>query len=138
MAKNSTDKIVVLKIKKFVNHLAMVYDAIKDKPAEELEDELLVYSAAQLITNLKESFDMIKCEEIQDRYKLLRNPSVVKIRNIASHDYEALDWNIVKSGCKKIVEAYNYDSYHNESLGILDTETDSKIIAELRERMSKR
>ena len=69
-----------------------------------------------MITNLKESYDMFKSEELQERYKLLRQPSIAKIHSIASHDYEALNWAIVKSGCKEIIEAYNSEIYHNESL----------------------
>jgi len=135
MAKNSTDKVVVLKIKKYVSHLGRVHEAIKDKSTDELEDDLLSYTAAQLITNLKETFDMIKSEEIQDRYKALRNPQIVRIRNIASHDYESLDWSVVKSGCKRIVELYNLDAYHDASLKIIDSKEDSPLIVELRERI---
>ena len=129
--KNRTDKVLLLKIQRYLTHLAAVYDVIKDMSDVELEDELLAYSAAQLITNLKESYDMLESEEMHERYKLLRKPSIVKIRNIASHDYESLNWSIVKSGCKALIQAYHSKTYHDDSLAILDAQKDSSLVDEL-------
>ena len=40
MAKNSTDKVVLLKIKKYIVHLERVYENIKNLSEDELKDEL--------------------------------------------------------------------------------------------------
>ena len=74
MAKNQTDKIVLMKIIKYTQQLKKAYDAVQNVPVSSLEDELYAYSIAQLITNLKNSYEMLKCEELQERYKLLRQP----------------------------------------------------------------
>ena len=130
MKSQRTDEIILIKIKKYSSHLKNVYEKIRFLTEDELEDSLYAYSAAQLITNLKESYDMFTSEEMQERYKLLRQPSIVRIRNIASHDYEALNWSIVKTGCKRITEAYD-NNYHAASLEILNAEPSNDIEAEL-------
>jgi hypothetical protein len=135
MAKNHTDKIVVIKIAKYVRQLREAHIIIKDIPADKLEDELYAYSVAQLITNLKSAYEMLKCEELQERYKLLRQPAIVRIRNIAAHDYEALNWSIVKNGCKKIVDAYT-DSYNEESAKLIGSKQISLLEEELLDKLS--
>lgn len=119
MAKNRTDTHVLLKISKYVKQLEKAHDKIKDIDVHEYEDELYAYAIAQLITNLKNAYEMFKSEALQERYKLLRQPSIVRIRNIAAHDYEALDWGIVKNGCSMIIKQYTRE-YNDESLKLLD------------------
>ena len=135
MAKHSTDKVVILKIRKYLSYLGQVYAVIKDLDTETLQDELLAYAAAQLITNLKECFDMIQSDDIQERYKLLRKPSIVRIRNISAHDYEALNWEIVKSGCGELIRFFGQKDYHDETLRLIEKEDESEIKRELRESL---
>lgn len=135
MAKNETDKVVIMKIMKYIRQLKKAYEAIQDIPEESLEDELYAYSIAQLITNLKNSYEMLKCENLQDRYKLLRQPSIVRIRNIAAHDYESLNWSIVKKGCQRIIEEYT-DNYNEESIILIDSQKISLLEEDLIERLS--
>jgi len=132
-----TDKVVLTKIAKYIQQLRKAHNIIKDMTDEDLEDELYAYSVAQLITNLKSAYEMLKCEQLQERYKLLRQPSIVRIRNIAAHDYEALNWGIVKNGCKRIVEEYT-EKYNEKSIELIEDQEKSSLEEDLLDRLEMR
>lgn len=91
------DEQLLLKIKKYKNKLVKVYDIIEMQSDEEIDDGLAL---AQCLTNLYELALRLESEDISNCLSILTSKKIQKTRNIASHDYDAINWAFVKLNCK--------------------------------------
>ena len=98
---NKTDKIYIEKILRYIGDVKECFEFYDIKGHSDLENKRLArYAITQIITNIHE----IK-KKLTDEV-LLRLPGFDKIRltdarNIASHDYDSLDFKIIYALCKR-------------------------------------
>lgn len=103
------DEQLLLKIKKYKNKLVKVYDIIEMQSDEEIDDGLDGLALAQCLTNLYELALRLESEDISNCLSILTSKKIQKTRNIASHDYDAINWAFVKLNCKSILESLTDD-----------------------------
>ena len=124
MKKNSnTDKICIEKILRYVGDIRECFEHYDIKNYKDLESKRLAqYALTQIITNIHE----MKKKMTDD--VLLKLPELGKIRlanarNIASHDYDRIDFEIIYNICKKQILS---DTVHNELTEVMKDDEDEQ------------
>lgn len=97
----TSDERIIYKLQKYVTMLKEPYNKIKDIPEREIDNSTDGWAVTQGITNIHEVVSRIGNKEL---YKLLIDLQAdTRItRNIASHDYEAINWKAVKRVCNSV------------------------------------
>jgi len=115
MEKNAeNDKIYIEKILKYIDLLKEAFEHFGIKKSDDLMDsELAQLTVSQLITNIYETRKNITDETLG----ILTGFNKLKLagaRNIASHDYENLNFYIVYDICKKLISVTIGEELENE------------------------
>ena len=119
---NKTDKICIEKILGYVEHIRDCFERYNIKSHNDLENEKLAqFAITQIITNIHELKKKLTDEA------LLKLPEFDKIRlagarNIASHDYDSLDFEVIYRICKRRLLSENVK---NELEGVLESYEDN-------------
>ena len=105
----SKDEQILVKIAKYISMLKDAYSQIKNLPDDEINDSLNGLALTQCITNLYELTIRIEDENVSDKLFFLSSGRVARLRNISAHDYDSVNWNIVKEVCRKIISQISQD-----------------------------
>jgi len=97
----SKDEQILIKIEKYIGKFSILYSRIKDLSGDEIEDGMDGMALTQCATNLFELASRITDDELSETLSILSSGRLAKLRNIASHDYDAVDWAIAKNICAK-------------------------------------
>jgi len=92
-----TDKICIEKILRYISQMRHIYELSGVSSPDELEDDFACHLAmTQLITNIHEMTVKIQSETLAKvpSFSMLK-PRIRAARNIASHDYEGVDFSIL-------------------------------------------
>ncbi len=99
----SADEQCLLKIEKYVGKIKEAYALIKDQDETQIDQGLTGYALTQCITNLYEVITRVSNDKLtQKLWPLIKRTRAT--RNIASHDYESVNWDIVKENCRAIIK----------------------------------
>jgi len=105
----SNDEQLLLKLKKNMQKLDKLFKIIKPLSDAEIDDGIEGLALAQCITNLFEISSRIEDEDIAQRLSLLSSGRTARMRNISSHDYDAVNWSVAKRNCQKILQNISND-----------------------------
>jgi hypothetical protein len=98
----SADEQCVMKVEKYSKKIDEAYRCIAQMSADDIEDSLYGFALAQCMTNLYETILRVNSDRLSEMlFPLLKRTRTS--RNIASHDYDSLNWDIVKQNCKAII-----------------------------------
>jgi hypothetical protein len=100
----SKDEQILVKIRKYINKLQGLYLAVENLSDSEIDDGIEGLALTQCITNLFELASRLDDEVVAEKLSLLSSGRTARMRNISSHDYDAVDWSIAKSICSKILQ----------------------------------
>lgn len=100
----SKDEQALRKIKRYKTLMLETYEIIRHLPKEVLDSHHYAAATSQYLINLSEIVQFIDNEAIEEKISYLRSGQLRKARNIAAHDYYAIDWDMVKQVCRKISE----------------------------------
>lgn len=96
------DKILILKIQSYVKRVKRIYELIENMSEEDIYALDDSFALTQFLININSLFESVTSDEIASRQIEMGIRSLKTCRNIASHDYDALDWNRIKQLCKKL------------------------------------
>ena len=99
----SHDEQILLKIKKYMLKLKLLFDRIEHQSYREIDDGTDGLALTQCVTNLFELAIKIERIDVPQWLDVLRSSRVAKMRNIDSHDYDATNWDIAKDICHKLL-----------------------------------
>lgn len=104
----SIDEQCISKIEKYVTKINELYSLVEHLSDIQIEDGFYGLALTQCLTNLYELVIKVSSEELS--YKLMPILQKTKTtRNIASHDYDSINWNIIKRNCKSIIALVTTD-----------------------------
>ena len=88
------------------------YDIIKDLSEEQLLELDTSFALTQYLVNIYGLFQNINDIGISSRLVIFSSKNIYKCRNISSHDYDSLNWVLVKKLCsqlldEKVIQALN-------------------------------
>ena len=117
MKKNSnTDKICIEKILRYVGDIRECFEHYDIKSYRDLESKRLAqYAITQIITNIHELKKKMT-DEVLSKLPEFDKIRLANARNIASHDYDSLDFEIVYRMCERRLLS---DTAKNELEGVL-------------------
>jgi len=101
----SKDEQILLKIRKYIIKLRDLYEKIQPMTDAEIEESIEGLAFAQCMTNLFELSILIEDDETAEKILVLSSGKTARIRNISSHNYDALNWSVVKNNCVKILRS---------------------------------
>ena len=97
------DRLIIVKIQAYLLRIRRIYELIKDLD----EDEILAlddsYALTQFLINIYSLFERIHSEEIAKKQVDLGIRSLAACRNISAHDYDSLNWSMIKQLCRKLL-----------------------------------
>jgi uncharacterized protein YutE (UPF0331/DUF86 family) len=97
----SIDEQCLQKIEKYVGKMKEAYETIKDLNDDEIDQGLVGYALAQCFTNLYETVSRVTNDELSEKlWPILKRTRIA--RNIAAHDYDSINWDIMKENCRGI------------------------------------
>ena len=99
----SRDEQLLLKIRKNIQKLKLLFIKIEPLSDMEIDEGIEGLAITQCVTNLFELSSRIVDENIAQRLSLLSSGRTARMRNISSHDYDAVDWSIAKNNCRNIL-----------------------------------
>jgi len=105
----SKDEQILIKISKHLNKLNTLYSSIVNLTDTEIDDGIEGLALTQCITNLFELSSRIDNDDVLERLSMLSSGRVARVRNIASHDYDSINWSIIKNICRKILSSITID-----------------------------
>ena len=94
---------VLKKILWYLPMLTILYKKIKELTDQEVQVESDSYALTQILTNIHALVMQITDEDIAVELVKIGAASLETCRNIASHDYDSLDWMRVKRICEKLL-----------------------------------
>lgn len=104
----SLDEQCLQKIEKYTAKIREAFKQIENLTAVEIDKGLAGYALTQCLTNLYETVVRVNSENLT--VKLLPILKRTKItRNIASHDYDSINWDIVKDLSRFILKTVTAD-----------------------------
>jgi len=103
----SADEQILLKIRKYAGKLNEAFSHIESANDQEIDDGMYGLVVAQCLTNLNSLALRIENDDISDKLAILTSKRTAVTRNIAAHDYDAINWGIVKSNCRLILNTIN-------------------------------
>ena len=98
------DEQLLIKIEKYIRRLDQLLKVIAPLTDDAIDDTIEAMALTQCVTNLFELTSRIEDDDIIDQISILRSAKVGRLKNIASHDYDAVNWSIVKTTCRKILD----------------------------------
>ena len=108
------DLIALQKIRNYLGRVRECYKKIGALSEEQLLELHESYALTQYLTNIHAIFQNIDDMEISSRLIIFSSRNIHKCRNISSHDYDSLNWVLVKRLCSQLLSL--------EISEILDTE----------------
>ena len=99
----SKDEQLLIKITKYMKKLRILFSTIENLSDAEIDDGMDGLALTQCVTNLYELAIRIDDETIAEKLSMLSSGRTARLRNISSHDYDAVDWSIAKNICKKLL-----------------------------------
>ena len=97
------DRIILQKIQKYKSRISRLYSIIENLSPGDIEEKDEAYALTQYLTNIHSLLVHVSNEDIQQKLFVLYSNNLIKCRNIASHDYDSLNWHMVKELCRKIL-----------------------------------
>ncbi len=98
----SVDEQCIQKIEKYTGKIAEAYIQIARLDEAEIDAGLTGYALAQCLTNLYETIMRVRNDVLTEKlWPIIKRTKAT--RNIAAHDYDAINWDIVKENCKDIL-----------------------------------
>lgn len=97
------NKIVLYKIQKYREKVSRFYSVIENLSPKDIEDTDESLALIQCLTNIHSLAMQISNEDIQQKLFVFYGNNINRCRNIASHDYDSLNWHMVKELCKKVL-----------------------------------
>lgn len=104
----SKDEQIIIKIKKNIRTLHKLFTIIEPLSENEIDESIEGLALAQCITNLFELASRISDDGVAQRVMLLSSGRTARMRNISSHDYDAVDWSIAKNNVRNILHNITY------------------------------
>ena len=98
------DEIILQKILKYLAKVKRLYAAIEHLPLEDIDDRDESLALTQCLTNIHSLVQHITNEEITSKLIVFYSSNLNTCRNIASHDYDSLNWFKVKELCRKLLD----------------------------------
>ncbi len=92
------------KIKKYVKKVRKLYPKIADLESEEIDEGDDGAALIQYMTNLHELYDLLPENRLSDKLVVLGSKKVKTLRNIASHDYDSINWDMAKQSCRVLIK----------------------------------
>ena len=109
-----TDKTCIEKILKYINDIKICLSHFRINSFNELKNERLAQLAiTQSITNIYEVKRLIN-QEILNEVSNFDNIKISAARNIASHDYESVNFKIIYDVCNKLTANTVMEELENE------------------------
>ena len=105
----SKDEQILIKIQKYIVILRRLYGDIESLPSDELDESIEALALSQCMTNLFELSSKISDDTVADKLNILSSGRIAGFRNIASHDYDSINWNIAKKNCKMVLTVVTED-----------------------------
>jgi len=99
----SKDEQILIKISKYMDKLEYLYSHIQDLSDSEIDEGIEGLALAQCVTNLFELAIRLENDEVAEKLSILSSGRTARLRNINSHDYDAVDWVVAKDICRKIL-----------------------------------
>ena len=97
------DRIILQKIQKYKSRISRLYSIIENLSPGDIEEKDEAYALTQYLTNIHSLLVHVSNEDIQQKLFVLYSNNLIKCRNMASHDYDSLNWHMVKELCRKIL-----------------------------------
>jgi len=97
------DKIILTKIKDYLVRVENNYNKICDLREDELLKLDEAFSLTQFITNIHSLVLNLSNEEVADKMLQVTGRGLITCRNISARDYDSLDWDRVKTLCKRLL-----------------------------------
>ena len=111
---HKTDKACIEKILKYMNDIRTCISHFNIDSFEVLQDKRLAQLAiTQSITNIHEVKRLID-EDVLDKMPTFAGIKLSAARNIASHDYENVNFRIIYDVCKKLTASDITEELENE------------------------
>ncbi|MDR1663500.1 MAG: hypothetical protein LBR83_01065 [Clostridiales bacterium] len=99
----SVNEQCVSHIEKYARKLREIFPHIEHETDEQIEDGIYGLALTQSLTNIYEACMKVNSEELEDKLlPIIRKTKVA--RNIASHNYDAINWSIVKNNCRIVIK----------------------------------
>jgi uncharacterized protein with HEPN domain len=99
----SADEQCLLKIEKYTGKIKEAYEQIKEMDSEEIDQGLAGYALAQCLTNLYEVITRVNSDKLTRKlWPIVKRTKAT--RNIAAHDYDSINWDIVKENCRALIQ----------------------------------
>lgn len=116
----SVDEQCLQKIEKYTGKINEAYSQIENLNDLEIDKGLMGYALTQCLTNLYETVIKINSEALTVKLlPILKRTRVT--RNIASHDYDSINWDIVKEICRSVLKTIT-EEFLNDCVKICETE----------------
>ena len=113
-ANYKTDKACIEKILKYINDIKTCFSHFSINSFEDLRNTRLAQLAiTQSITNIHETKRLIS-QDVLDRISDFANIKIAAARNIASHDYESVNFKIIYDVCNKLMASNVMGVLENE------------------------
>ena len=106
------DEQLLIKIAKYIQKLHQLLAVIAPLADDAIDDTIEAMALTQCVTNLFELTSRIDDDDIIDQISILRSAKVGRLINIASHDDDAVNWSIVKTTCRKILDTVTPELLH--------------------------
>lgn len=96
------DRLILQKIQKYLAKVGRFYAIIEHLTPEKIDESDESLALTQCITNIHSLIQHITNDDIISKLVIFYNANLNTCRNIAAHDYDALNWFKVKELCKKL------------------------------------
>jgi len=104
------DEQILLKIRKYMLKLKLLFDRIEKQSFEEIDEGTDGLALTQCVTNLFELAIRVDEDDVPPWLDVLRSNKVARMRNIESHNYDATNWDIAKDICRKILHGVKIEA----------------------------
>ncbi|MCL2421881.1 MAG: hypothetical protein FWD03_08500 [Defluviitaleaceae bacterium] len=100
----TNDEQMVLRIRKNLLKLELLYSRIEKQSDTELEDGIDGLALTQCITNLFSYSSRINDDYIAKQLSLLSSGRTVRVCQITYSNHDVISWGMVKNTCQKILQ----------------------------------
>ena len=97
------DRVILLKITDYLKRVRGIYETIKDLDEASLLRLNDSYALTQFLTNIHSLSQNLSNEDIAADLIRAGFKNLNTCRNISAHDYDSLNWSLVKGLCRRLI-----------------------------------